>query len=94
MNYIKVHRFTQPTVNEVVRSFSDDVTVTERHFSIYFHRNCNQMHFQVKELEEQLTKTELCLKGVAEASSRAQAEEREGLEREVRKRDKALEILR
>ena len=52
------------------------------------------MHFQVKELEDQLTKTEFCLKGVAEASSRAQAEEREGLEREVRKRDKALEILR
>ena len=43
-------------------------------------------------LEDQLTKTEICLKGVAEAS-RNQTSEKEGLEREVRKRDKALEIL-
>ena len=44
-------------------------------------------------LEEQLTKTEFCLKGLAEAN-RVQAVEKEGLERDVRKRDKALEILR
>ena len=48
--------------------------------------------FQVAELDEQLRKTELCLRGVAE-EGRARAAEKEGLEREVRKRDKALEIL-